>query len=61
MLEGELLSMDLMLVAPNLESVWKSRIRLQLESAEISVVSKEWLARMKRMAVRLKALPILEV
>lgn len=60
MLEGELLTLDLLLVTPIMKSVWESRIRLQLESTQISVVSKEGLAKMKRMAGRLKDLADLE-
>lgn len=59
-LDGELLTLDLMLVAPIFHDVWANRIRLRLNSREISVVSRKGLARMKRLAARYKDLADLE-
>ena len=59
-IDGELLTLDLLLVTPVFDDVWASRIRLLLNSREISVVSKEGLARMKRLAARYKDLADLE-
>ncbi len=53
---GELMSLDLLVVAPDLEVVWTSRIRIPWRGREIGIVSRDGLAIMKRMAGRLQDL-----
>ncbi len=60
MLDGELLTLDLMLVTPIMADVWDDRISLSLDSRDISVVSREGLGKMKRLAGRYKDLADLE-
>lgn len=48
----DLLTLDLILVAPFLEEVWSSRERYQIGDQEFQVVSLEGLAKMKRAAGR---------
>ena len=45
----DLLSLDLVLVTPALESVWESRERIEWEEGPLSVVSRDGLIRMKRL------------
>jgi len=49
---GALLTLDLLLVTPNLEPVWSSRLRLPVEGGEIWVVGRDALIRMKTAAGR---------
>jgi len=52
-IEGdETLTLDLLLVGPNLEEVWETRQRVPIEGGEMSVVSREGLIRMKAWAGR---------
>jgi hypothetical protein len=50
--EGQLLSLDLILVEPGFREVWSSRVRVEWEGRVIPVVSIEGLAAMKRKAGR---------
>ena len=51
--EGEeLLTLDLVIVNPALEEVWRTREHFVWEGSALSVVSREGLARMKRLAAR---------
>lgn len=51
--EGEdLLTLDLMLVTPLLEDVWRNRKTLTIEGRNVQVVSLEGLEKMKRLAGR---------
>jgi hypothetical protein len=49
---ADLVTLDLLLVNPNLEPVWDSRQRVRTERGEISVVSREGLIQMKAWAGR---------
>jgi hypothetical protein len=49
---GSLLTLDLLLVTPNLVPAWTSRLRLPIEGGEIWVVGREGLIRMKTAAGR---------
>jgi hypothetical protein len=50
---GVMLTLDLLVVAPDLEDVWKTRILIEpVPGKMISIVSREGLATMKRMAGR---------
>jgi hypothetical protein len=49
---GALLTLDLLLVTPNLEPAWASRLRLPVEGGEIWVVGREALIAMKTAAGR---------
>jgi hypothetical protein len=49
---GALLTLDLLLVTPNLEPAWASRVRLPIDGGEIWVVGREALIRMKTAAGR---------
>jgi hypothetical protein len=53
---GSLLSLDLLVVSPDLEDVWASRMRVGSRDRELWIVSREGLATMKRMAGRPKDL-----
>lgn len=46
---GDLLSLDLLLVTPALESVWGSRERVEWEHGTLPVVSRSGLVQMKRL------------
>lgn len=46
---GDLLSLDFLLVTPQLESVWESRVVSEWESGTFSVVSREGLIAMKQL------------
>ena len=52
LVEGQLVTVDLILVDHNLEPIWQSRQRRAIESAELSVVSREALIAMKVAAGR---------
>jgi hypothetical protein len=50
--EGEVLSLDLLLVTPQVQDVWESKIRITLVDKEYSIVSRDGLIKMKRLAGR---------
>lgn len=51
--DGQLLTLDLLVVAPDLEEVWKSRIAIEpVAGKTMTIVSRDGLATMKRMAGR---------
>lgn len=49
---GIVLSLDLLLVTAQIKRIWDTRIRLQWEGGELSVVSREGLIDLKRMGGR---------
>ncbi|MEJ7733122.1 MAG: nucleotidyl transferase AbiEii/AbiGii toxin family protein [Polyangiaceae bacterium] len=49
---GNLMTVDLMLVHPSLETAWSSRSRLSFGDGQVSVVSREALIAMKALAAR---------
>lgn len=59
-LNDELFTLDLLLVTPVLHEVWTSKEVLHLPDRKISVVSRTGLAKMKRLAGRLRDLADLE-
>ena len=46
---GDLLSLDLLLVTPEIRSVWQSRVTADWEGGKLSVVSREGLIEMKQL------------
>jgi acetolactate synthase regulatory subunit len=54
--DGEVLSLDLLLVTPQVEDVWESREKIDLQNRELSIVSKDGLIKMKELAGRAKDL-----
>ncbi|MDZ4696244.1 MAG: DUF6036 family nucleotidyltransferase [Deltaproteobacteria bacterium] len=50
--QGDLLTLDFMLVNKNLEATWKSRIRLPFGDGHVTVISREALIAMKGAAAR---------
>lgn len=50
--DGEVLSLDLLLVTPKVEDVWESREQVSLSENILSIVSKEGLIKMKTLAGR---------
>ncbi len=50
--DGEVLSLDLLLVTPYVEDVWESREQVSLQENYLSVVSKTGLIKMKTLAGR---------
>jgi hypothetical protein len=50
--DGEVLSLDLLLVTPMIEDVWESREQVSLQENLLSVVSKEGMIKMKTLAGR---------
>ncbi len=54
--EGEVLSLDFLLVTPQVEDVWESRTTISWQGNPMSIVSKEGLIRMKELAGRHKDL-----
>ncbi len=50
--ESDCMTLDLMLVSPFLEDVWKSRQKYLIDGRTLCVVSREGLAKMKRAAGR---------
>jgi cellobiose-specific phosphotransferase system component IIB len=50
--DGEVLSLDLLLVTPQIEDVWESKEQVSLQETLLSVVSKEGLIKMKTLAGR---------
>lgn len=49
---GIVLSLDLLLVTPQIKRIWDARLKLQWEDGELSVVSREGLIDLKRMGAR---------
>lgn len=58
--EGEVLSLDFLLVTPQVEDVWESKIKMSLAGKEYSIVSREGLIKMKTLAGRPQDLVDLE-
>lgn len=54
--DGEVLSLDFLLVTPFVEDVWADRMTLELQGNPITLVSREGLIKMKRQAGRHKDL-----
>jgi hypothetical protein len=54
--EGELLTLDLIVVSGALEEVWRDRVLVEWEGRRVPVVSRAGLLTMKRMAGRPKDL-----
>lgn len=54
--EGEVLNLDLMVVSPGYQSVWKTRERVPLRDLTVTVLSREGLIQMKLVAGRPKDL-----
>lgn len=54
--DGEVLSLDFLLVTPHVEDVWDTKIYLGWEGKTLSIVSREGLLKMKRLAARHKDL-----
>jgi len=54
--DGEVLSLDFLLVTPFVEDVWADRMTLEWEGKEMSLVSREGLIKMKQQAGRHKDL-----
>ena len=52
MVDGEVISLDLLLVTPDVEDVWTSRERIDFMGLSLFVVSREGLIKMKRQAGR---------
>lgn len=50
--DGEMLSLDLLLVTPQVEDVWETRETIDFLGNQLSVVSREGLIKMKRLAGR---------
>lgn len=50
--DGEVLSLDLLLVTPKVEDVWETREQVSLQENLLSIVSKEGLIKMKTLAGR---------
>ena len=57
---GEVLSLDLLLVTPPVEDVWQAREKIDFLGDKLSVVSREGLIKMKRLAGRPQDLADLE-
>lgn len=47
--DGELLSLDLLLVTPEIQSIWDSRLRADWEGTKLGVVSREGLIALKEL------------
>ncbi|MBK7704419.1 MAG: hypothetical protein IPJ30_01260 [Acidobacteria bacterium] len=58
--EGEVLSLDLLLVTPHVRDVWDSRITVDLAGNRYSIVSRDGLIKMKTLAGRSQDLADLE-
>jgi hypothetical protein len=54
--DGEVLSLDFLLVTPHVEDVWQTRISLPWQGKMLAMVSKEGLVKMKKLAGRHKDL-----
>jgi len=54
--DGEVLSLDLLLVTPQVQDVWETREKLVWENQDLWIVSREGLIKMKQLAGRAKDL-----
>lgn len=54
--DGEVLSLDFLLVTPFIEDVWDDRITVEWQGRPMSIVSREGLVKMKKLAGRHKDL-----
>jgi hypothetical protein len=54
--DGEIISLDFLLVTPYVEDVWETKISLPRRGKELSMVSREGLIKMKKLAGRHKDL-----
>ena len=54
--DGEVLSLDFLLVTPEVEDVWDSRVTIDFQGNPMSIVSRDGLIRMKELAGRDKDL-----
>lgn len=54
--DGEVLSLDLLLVTPKVEDVWETKENLVWQNRSLWIVSREGLIKMKRLAARAKDL-----
>lgn len=54
--DGEVLSLDLLLVTPQVEDVWESKEKLSLQTQDLWIVSQSGLIKMKQLAGRAKDL-----
>ncbi len=54
--DGEVLSLDLLLVTPQVEDVWETREQIDLQNRDLWIVSQAGLIRMKELAGRAKDL-----
>ncbi len=54
--DGEVLSLDLLLVTPKVEDVWETKENLTWQNRSLWIVSREGLIKMKRLAARAKDL-----
>jgi hypothetical protein len=54
--DGEVLSLDFLLVTPHVEDVWQTRILLPWQGKMLAMVSREGLVKMKKLAGRHKDL-----
>lgn len=54
--DGEVLSLDLLLVTPKVEDVWESKEKLNLQTQDLWIVSQSGLIKMKELAGRAKDL-----
>ncbi len=54
--DGEVLSLDLLLVTPEVEDVWETREKMVWENRDLWIVSREGLIKMKKLAGRAKDL-----
>lgn len=50
--EGEVLSLDLLLVTPHVEDVWETKEIIDFAGSQLTVVSRDGLIKMKRLAGR---------
>ena len=50
--EGEVLSLDLLLVTPHVKDVWESKEEIDFAGSQLTVVSREGLIKMKKLAGR---------
>lgn len=54
--DGEVLSLDFLLVTPHVEDVWETKISIPWRGKMLSMVSREGLIKMKKLAGRHKDL-----
>lgn len=54
--DGEVISLDLLLVTPQVEDVWATKEKLIWENRDLSIVSRQGLIKMKKLAGRHKDL-----